>query len=442
MHHPVEPSAITLRQLQQRLQRLLMVPDTRDVWVVAELSDVRVSGGHCYMELLEKDSKGTIVAKARGAIWASVYRPISYTFRSVTGQEFTTGIKVMVRVSVSFHEVYGMTLVISDVNPEFTMGDLLRRRRENIERLKSEGILNANRQLTFSGVPLRIAVISARGAAGFGDFINQLAANPQRLAFKVRLFPARLQGEGTPQSIIAALEHISEEWDKWDCVVIIRGGGASSDLIAYEDYDLAASVAQFPIPVIIGIGHERDVTLLDYVAHMRVKTPTAAAEWLISLGEGALDRLRFLGQTLGRTVNDRVTGSDRQLSSLQTQMTLLPPRAIERADSQLRRAAVALSGIGVTCIAPMRQRLEIAATSVRTAAANQLVRQWDRVEADRRLIEALSPQATMRRGFTVTRINGHAAYSADDIPEGTSIVTYFPDGIVTSTVKDKQTIIR
>lgn len=280
----MEPQALTLLQLQQRIKGLLAVPQLRDVWITAELSDVRTSGGHCYMEMLQKDDQGRVVAKCRGAMWANVYGPLSRNFMRVTGHEFATGLKVMLRVTVGYHEVYGMSMVVNDVNPEFTMGDLLRRRRENILRLQREGILNANRELPIATPPLRIAVVSAAGAAGYGDFVNQIVNNPSRLAFKLKLFPAKLQGEGTPQSIINALSAIVAEEANWDCVVIIRGGGASSDLLAFEDYELAAAVAQFPLPVIIGIGHERDITLLDYVAYMRVKTPTAAAEWLIGRG--------------------------------------------------------------------------------------------------------------------------------------------------------------
>lgn len=435
MSESVSPEAVSLRQLQRRVQRMLTVPELRDVWIVAELSDVRVAGGHCYMELLEKDGGGTIVAKARAAVWANVWRSISYNFKVVTSQDFATGLKVMLRVTLSYHEVYGLTLVVSDVNPDFTMGDLMRRRRESLMRLKAEGILNANRSLTMPSVPLRIAVVSARGAAGFGDFVNQLASNPQRLAFKVRLFPARMQGEGTPASIIAALEMISARWQDWDCVVIIRGGGASSDLVAFEDYDLAASVAQFPLPVIIGIGHERDVTLLDYVAHMRVKTPTAAAEWLVSLGEAALDRLRSMAMAVSRTAADRMAGCDRQLSALATQLTILPGRAVERADSVLMRAASSLRSLSNTCIAPMTRSLGSIADGVATAARNVMNRQKDRLEADGRLIEALSPRATLKRGFTVTRAGGHALFSAADLRPGDTIVTSFADGDISSEVK-------
>lgn len=435
----MEPSdSMTLQQLQRTVQRLLTVAALRDVWVTAELSDVRVAGGHCYMELLQKNDAGAIVAKARAAIWASVYRGIAYNFRAVTGQEFATGLKVMLRVTVSYHEVYGMTLVVNDVNPEFTMGDLLRRRRENLLRLQREGIINDNRQLQLPPVVLRVAVISARGAAGFGDFVNQLAGNASHLAFKVKLFPARLQGEGTPASIISALERISDEYGNWDCVVLIRGGGASSDLIAFEDYDLAAAVAQFPLPVIIGIGHERDVTLLDYVAHMRVKTPTAAAEWLISLGDAALDRLRSIAVNLAASAGDRMTGTARQLSSIEAQLSILPGRAVERAASGLRRSAAVLGGLGTSCILPMRERLLSMSERLMQSPSQAVARQRDLLESHLRLLDALSPEATMRRGFTVTRINGHAAYSATEISSGDTITTYFADGTVVSTVNQNQ----
>ena len=427
--------AVTLQELQRRVQRLVTTADTRDVWVTAELSDVRVVGGHCYTELLQKDDGGTIVAKARAAIWANVYRQIDYTFRRVTGQSFTTGLKVMLRVSVSYHEVYGLTRVVSDVNPEFTMGDLIRRRNENIRRLQKEGIISLNRQLAMPTVTLRIAVVSARGAAGFGDFVNQLANNPARLAFKVGLFEARLQGDGAPRSMLDALQRIAAERDAWDCVVIIRGGGASSDLIAFEDYDLAAAVARFPMPVIIGIGHERDVTLLDYVAHMRMKTPTAVAAWLIQLGEAAIERLRTMALQLAQLASDRISGSSQQLSSIEAQIRMLPERAVERAASVLQRSAMAIGGLGNSCILPAMVHLKASAETLASAARQAVERAADRLEAKKHLIDALSPEATMRRGFTVTRVDGHAVYSKAELRPGDNIVTYFADGTVESVVE-------
>ncbi len=438
---PSDPSTIdslTLRQLQQRVQAHLLANDLRDVWVTAELSDVRVSGGHCYMELLEKDANGKIVAKARAAAWANVYRSIAHNFMAVTGQQFATGLKVMLRISVSYHEVFGMTMVVNDVNPEFTMGDLLRRRRESIMRLQREGILELNRKLTFPTPTLRIAVISARTAAGFGDFANQLFNNPSRLAFKVSLFQARLQGEQTSQSILAALERIASAREQWDCVVIIRGGGASSDLIAFEDYDLAAAIARFPLPVIIGIGHERDITLLDYVANMRVKTPTAAAEWLITEGEKQLDALRRIALMMGRTASDRLAGSAAQLSMLSTRLRLLPLQAMERSRAALTTCTLSLAGLSASRIAPAAARLDTISENIRREAATIIRRQSERLESFASLIDAFSPMATLRRGYTITRLtdSGKTLRSVADATEGALLTTTLPDGrIISATVK-------
>ena len=266
----MQTNSLSLLELTRLVASLVQRPETQNVWVTAELSDVAVRGGHCYMELLQKDERGLQVAKARGVIWASNFPRIDAEFFAATGQRFATGLKVMLHVSASMHPVYGFSLVVTAVNPDYTMGDLMRRRREILERLQREGILELNRQLQWPAVPQRIAVVSAEGAAGYGDFMNQLYHNPSRLRFKTRLYPAVMQGTSAPRSIISALECIAAEADMWDGVVIIRGGGATSDLQAFEDYELAANVAQFPLPIAIGIGHERDITVLDWVANKRL----------------------------------------------------------------------------------------------------------------------------------------------------------------------------
>ncbi|MDE7443330.1 MAG: exodeoxyribonuclease VII large subunit, partial [Muribaculaceae bacterium] len=239
--------SMTLLQLQQRVTRLVTVPETQQVWITAELSDVAVRGGHCYMELLQKDPEsGATLARARAVIWANIWSRLDVYFKSATGQAFATGIKVMVRVSASYHAVYGLTLVISSVNPEYTMGDLMRRRREILQRLEKEGLLMRNRNLQWPVPVQRIAVISAAGAAGYGDFMNQLYNNAWKLRFDVELFSAIMQGDKSAASIIAALDIIAAQSSCWDCVVVIRGGGSTSDLAAFEDYALAAAIASFP----------------------------------------------------------------------------------------------------------------------------------------------------------------------------------------------------
>lgn len=391
------------------------------------------------MELLQKDDRGLQIAKARGVIWASSFPRIDAEFFAATGQRFSTGLKVMLRVSASFHSVYGFSLVVSAVNPDYTMGDLMRRRREILQRLKQEGILEMNRQLQWPAVPQRIAVISAPGAAGYGDFINQLYHNPSHLRFSTKLYPAVMQGATAPASIIAALEAVATDMDMWDGVVIIRGGGATSDLQAYEDYELAANVAQFPLPVAIGIGHERDITVLDWVANKRLKTPTAVAEWLVALGDDALGFLMTVGNRILQLTTSRLTGNKEQLAHAEGLLPIAARNAVERAQSRLRNAATTLSGISGRRLQPQLTRLDMTLKAIADAASNRISRQRSLLDSRQTLLEALSPVATLKRGYSITRVDGHAVTSADSIPPGSIIETTLADGKVISTATAVET---
>lgn len=425
--------SLTLLQLNQLIASLVVSPRTQNVWITAELSDVAVRGGHCYMELLQKnESTGATVAKARAAIWANQFVRIRSDFYAATGQDFSTGLKVMVRASVSMHPVYGMSLVINAVNPEYTMGDLLRRRNEMLQRLKNEGILEMNRSLSFTEPPLRIAVISAEGAAGYGDFMNQISHNPQRLRFDIKLFPAIMQGDRAASTVIAALEEIAMQQDCWDCVVIIRGGGATSDLMGFENYELAAHVAQFPLPVIVGIGHERDITILDYVACIRVKTPTAAAEWLIAQGKNALDHLMSIGQNILHLVRERLSGCKEQLSRIEGALPDAPVGVIERNKSKLDRCELSLQQLASKRIAPQMSRLDTIEASLRMLTGNAVRRKRDRLDAMENLLKALSPEATLRRGYSITRFNGHSVKNPAEVPQGAEIITTLAEGTMKS----------
>lgn len=424
---------LSLLELTRMVTALVQRPETQNVWVTAELSDVAVRGGHCYMELLQKDDRGLQIAKARGVIWASSFPRIDAEFFAATGQRFSTGLKVMMRVSASFHSVYGFSLVVSAVNPDYTMGDLMRRRREILQRLKQEGILEMNRQLQWPAVPQRIAVISAPGAAGYGDFINQLYHNPSHLRFSTKLYPAVMQGATAPASIIAALEAVATDMDMWDGVVIIRGGGATSDLQAYEDYELAANVAQFPLPVAIGIGHERDITVLDWVANKRLKTPTAVAEWLVALGDDALGFLMTVGNRILQLTTSRLTGNKEQLAHAEGLLPIAARNAVERAQSRLRNAATTLSGISGRRLQPQLTRLDMTLKAIADAASNRISRQRSLLDSRQTLLEALSPVATLKRGYSITRVDGHAVTSADSIRTGSIIETTLADGKVIST---------
>lgn len=427
--------AISLSQLNRYIAGFLTRPELINVWVVAELMDVRLSRGHCYMELVEKTpGTGAVTARMRAAIWASNYPKIATRFAAATGTQLASGQKVMLCGSVGYHAAYGLSFVVNDIDPAYTMGEAERRRREILARLKADGIMDDNRKLQWPSTALRIAVISAPGAAGYGDFINQLYTSPSRLRFTVRLFPAVMQGERTVSSVIAALDDIAAEADSWDCVVIIRGGGASSELQAFDDYDLAANVAQFPLPIIVGIGHERDITVLDYVANLRVKTPTAAAEWLIARGEAALDEVRSLAEAILRTATERISGARTQLAHLESALGIAPQATIQRADSRLRQAAVTLGSIGARRIAPELARLDHTIRAIATAGKTAIQRRADRLDSYSSLLAALSPEATLRRGYSLTLLNGKAVRDASSLPEGTTVTTRLARGQFQSTV--------
>lgn len=409
--------AITLAELCGRLGRAVAAAQGLDgVWITAETSDVRSSGGHCYMELIQKDpAGGQPLAKSRAVMWASAFMRLGAAFYAATGIRFRSDLRIMAKVSVNYHAVYGLTLVISDIDPSYTVGDLARRRMEIIARLQQEGVYDLNRELPWCDTPCRVAIVSARGAAGYGDFLKHLYLNPYRLRFTTELFEAVLQGERTPASVIAALERIMERVDDFDCVVIIRGGGAVSDLASFDDYDLAANVAQFPLPVVVGIGHERDVTVLDYVANSRVKTPTAAAELLIGRMAQTLAAVRNLGREIFRTVTDRVAGQRRQLAYYQGNLPALVRNVI---DSRRRRVG------------------PDASQALATLVRNNLARRSDRLTALDELLHALSPEATLRRGYSITRKDGHAVTDASTLRPGDLVTTTFASGEATMTVGD------
>lgn len=407
---------LTLLQLNRRIgSALAAAPGMADVWVVAETSDVRCSGGHCYMELIEKDAAGRPAAKSRAVIWAGNYARLNARFAAATGTPLGSDMKVMVRATVNYHPVFGLSLVINDLNPEYTAGDLVRRRNEIIGRLRAEGVFDLNRTLGWPQVVQRVAVISARGAAGYGDFIKHLYTNPLRLRFHTELFEASLQGERTVPSIVAALEAIMEREADFDCVVIIRGGGAVSDLASFDDYTLASNVAQFPLPVVVGIGHDRDITVLDYVANAHVKTPTAAAELLIGMATAAYSGLLTLGREIYRTLTARIDGERHRLAYCCGQLPPLARTVLVRAAARLPQEP---------------------AETLQTLAANILDRQRRRLDAAAELLAALAPEATLRRGFSITRIGGHAVTDSRTLRPGDIITTVFAAGEpVESTVK-------
>lgn len=428
--------AVTLAEYCARIKRLLAVPDVQRCWVMAELSDVAQRGGHCYMELVQKDESNTrILAKSRAVIWANVYGHLKYEFERITGMPLASGIKLMVEVTANFHEQYGLSLVITNINPDYTMGGIALKRKEIINRLTREGVINMNKELPWVDVPQRIAIVSAEGAAGYGDFMNQLENNPLGLKFYTKLFPAVMQGERTVPTILTALDNINEHENLFDCVVVIRGGGATSELHCFDNYDLAACIAQFPIPVIVGIGHERDITVLDEVAAMRVKTPTAAAEWLISRGETALAHINELSNSMATLARNYIAHAGEQLAYYGSTIPLVAKNMIETADLRLKHYMESIPASVKSHITTSKNELVFLFQSMKQAGEQRILREKMQLDAIEEKVAILSPQNTLRRGYSLTVKDGHVVTSASALQSGDTLTTMLADGKVTSIVK-------
>ena len=409
---------LSLYDLNTLVRRSLeqCLPD--EYWVQAELSEVRVhpATGHCYVEFVQKDLRSNnLVAKARGVIWSNVFHLLRPYFEESTGQMFTVGIKVLVQVTVSFHELYGYSLTVQDIDPTYTLGDMARHRREILAQLEADGVLTLNKELPMPVLPQRIAVISSASAAGYGDFCHQLEHNPRGYYFRVELFPSIMQGERTEASLLAALDRINQRLEYFDVVVIIRGGGATSDLSCFDTYLLAAACAQFPLPIITGIGHERDDTVLDTVAHTRVKTPTAAAECLIARMDEAADRLQQLSEHIYNGVSARLQH--------------------ERIRLQGCRQRIPASSI--RCLSQARLQLTGARKDLHRAVDALLTRQRHRLELLQQRIADASPQKQLARGYSITLKDGRAVKDASSLKPGDVLTTRVYKGEIQSIVKPK-----
>lgn len=413
----MEENPLSLYELNALVKRSITtcLPDT--YWVQAELSDVRSNySGHCYLEFVQKEPKGNnLIAKARGTIWSNVYRLLKPYFEEETGQAFVSGIKVLVKVTVDFHELYGYSLTVQDIDPTYTLGDMARRRREILKQLEEEGVLTLNKELELPILAQRIAVISSSTAAGYGDFCNQLEHNPYGFAFFPRLFAAVMQGDRVEESVIAALNAINAERDNWDVVVIIRGGGATSDLSGFDTYDLAMNCAQFPLPIITGIGHERDDTVLDSVSHTRVKTPTAAAEFLINHLHDTAETLEEFSSTILYIVTNRMEKEKNRLS-----------RMVERIPMQTRLR-----------LKEEHYRQERLKKQLEVALQGRLVKENHRLQLAEQQVKAASPEHLLKRGYSLTLHQGKAVTDALKLKEGDELTTRFANGEIKSIVTEK-----
>lgn len=383
---------LTLYQLNSLVREVIECEMPHPYWVEAELSECRESRGHCYMELIERnDENATPIARASAKCWASRWMMIRPHFERITGQRLTAGMKVLLCVTPQFHEAYGFSWIVSDIDPTYTLGDQVRRRQEIIRQLKEEGVFDLQKGLHLPLFCQHIAVISSETAAGYGDFCNQLADTP--FAFCTQLFPAIMQGEEVEQSIIAALEKIYRIYESdgmFDCVVIIRGGGATSDLSGFDTLALAENVANFPLPIITGIGHERDECILDMVSHVRVKTPTAAAAFLIDRLQQILDALENAQSRLSSLFSVFKTRQEARIDALSQQIPLLLDRRLTAE----------------------RHRLQLLEEKTK----------------------ALDPTLLLRRGYSITLKDGHIVRDPQQLSTGDLIETRLEKGAIHSVV--------
>ena len=405
---------MTLLELNGMVRATLECGMPDEYWVEAELAEARETRGHCYMELVQKDGQtNTPVAKASAKCWKQTWAVLAPYFERTTRQPLHAGMKVLLRVYPNFHEAFGFSWIVTDIDPTFTVGDMARRRMEIIAALKEQGIFDMNRQLQLPMFTQRIAVISSETAAGYGDFYNQLTDNSYGFKFSVTLFPAIMQGERVEQSVIAALEHIYDNIDDYDCVVIIRGGGATSDMSGFDTLALAENVAQFPLPIITGIGHDRDESVLDMVSCIRVKTPTAAAAYLIShLGE----------------VNDLIDDCYERIIRSATMRMEMQKMRLANLSERIPR---------VFSLVKVKQEARLDALNARLTSAIQHVldRQKHRLEMLGQRAASLDPKILLKRGYSITLKDGKVVHDKEMLTPGDEIETIFEKGTIKSIVK-------
>ena len=437
-------NALSLLELNQLLAEVIEIGMPREYWVEAEISELRVVRGHCYIDLIEKsEGTNTPIARASAKCWQNTWSVISPYFEKVTGQRLRSGMNVLMLVSANFHPAYGFSWIISDIDPTYTLGDMARKRQAIIDQLKREGVFDLQKELSLPLFCQHIAVISSANAAGYGDFVDQLESNAHGFRFVTRLFPATMQGEGVEQSIIAALNNIYETFltsDETapDCVVIIRGGGATSDLSGFDTLALAENVAQFPIPVITGIGHERDESILDMISHMRVKTPTAAAALLIDHLKRVWDYLQEAQGVLETNARQRM---DLEQMRLQRAAQKIPPlfslfkeRQERRIDSMMRDMIAAAQRL----ISDEMHKVETLESIIKPMLERRVTGEMHRLQMFGQRVSALDPDLLLKRGYSITLHEGKIVRDASQLKHGDKIETRVEKGTIHSIVDSEE----
>lgn len=427
--------ALSLFELNSLVREAIEEYVTDEYWVEAELASAHESGGHCYMELIQKeDGSNTPIARASARCWRSTWALLKPHFERETGQTLRGGLKVLLQVYPQFHENFGFSWIVTDIDPTYTLGDMARRRQEIIRRLKEEGVFDLNKELELPLFAQHIAVISSDSAAGYGDFCKQLSENKQGFKFAVELFSAVMQGEQVEQTVIAALNEINERREDFDCVVIIRGGGSTSDLSGFDTLALAENVANFPLPVITGIGHDRDESVLDMVSHTRVKTPTAAAAFLIEHLQDVYSLIVEAEEDVIRCVTDRLQKERLRIDRL---IELLPKQLaafLTAQHARLGRLIELLPRQTAACLTGQRGNLDLLAATMRSVLERRMLQENHRMELLEHRVDAVNPEKLLQRGYSITRSNGRVVRSPEQLKAGDEIETTMEKGTIKSVV--------
>ena len=445
-------ATLSLYELNSLVRQVIENTLTHEYWVEAELSEVRESRGHCYMELVQKEEDGnTPIARASAKCWRSQWSMLQPHFERVAGQRLHAGLKVRLKVYAQFHEAFGFSWIVTDIDPTFTLGDLARRRQEIIRQLKQEGVFDLQRELQLPLFCLHIAVISSETAAGYGDFCHQLSDSG--FAFQIQLFPATMQGEQVEESIIAALNQIYQQQtsqfsilrsaegrlqgknSQFDCVVIIRGGGATADMSGFDTLALAENVAQFPLPIITGIGHDRDECVLDMVSHLRVKTPTAAAAFLIDHAQRVLDRIEDTEQRIVQASQTQISTLKSQISNLASRIPILFSLVKTREEAHTQQLLQRMSKACDGQLIRSESKLVNYKSQILNLTSQITDSHRHRLELLQQRLASLDPQLILNRGYSITLHQGHAVKSSSALKAGDEIETRLKQGTIKSIVK-------
>ncbi|MDA8088714.1 MAG: exodeoxyribonuclease VII large subunit [Nitrospiraceae bacterium] len=430
----LQRNTITLSELNASIKAALSYSFPDAYWVIAEIAESRCDQkGHCYFNLIEKDNDRT-VAQIRANCWSYEYRKISQKFEKATGEHLRSGMKVLFLVAINFHEVYGLSLLIRDIDPSYSLGEMARKKREVIERLQKEGLIELNKGRRLPMVPQRIAVVSAPGAAGYGDFMSHLANNPFGYRFNIQMFPAIMQGQEAEKSIVAALCEIQKRMDAFDVVALVRGGGSQVELNCYDGYELAAAIAKLPLPVFTGIGHERDDTVADMVAHTRMKTPTAVADFLISGLKAFEDRVLESQRRLGRLCEKAFKDENHNLSSLMQRFRYAVKNTLKRSDPGIfaQRLSIAVPSF----LRGQKAKLDSAQKDMKIHALHLLQAEDNKLTVFEKTVRHLDPVNVLKRGYSVTSLDGRVLKSVADVEAGVSISIRLQDGTIKGKVQE------